>query len=82
MVNVVFQGVWVLYRINKDEGVESLSLLVFRRDGANAIFLKNSKLGRLSSSHVGISDIQSDVCYDETLPDAFWENKTGARCAK
>ena len=30
MVDVVLQGVWVLYRINKDEGNKSLPPLVFR----------------------------------------------------
>ena len=66
MIDVVLQGVWVLYRINKDEGDESLPLLAFRRDVVNAIFLKYSKEGRLSSSHVGIRNIPSDVCYDDT----------------
>ena len=66
MVVVVLQGVWVLHRINKDEGSESLSLLAFRRDVFSAIFLKYSKKGRLSSSHVGIRNIPSDVCYDDT----------------
>ena len=51
----------VLYRINKDEGTR----LAFRRDVGNAIFLKYSKEGRLSSSHVGIRNIPSDVCYDD-----------------
>ena len=31
MVDVVLQGVWILYCINKDESDESLSLLAFRR---------------------------------------------------
>ena len=57
MVGVIFQGAWVLYRINKDEGDESLPLLVFQRDVVNAIFLKYSKLGRLFSSHIGIRNI-------------------------
>ena len=57
MVDVVLQGVWILYRINKDEGGKSLPFLVFRRDVANAI----SKEGGLSSSHVGIRNIPSDV---------------------
>ena len=59
---------WVLYRINKDEGDESQLLLAFRRDVANAFFFKYSKEGRLSSSHVGIRNIPSDVCYDDTKP--------------
>ena len=42
-----------MYRINK-EGNESLPLLAFRRDVVNAVFLKYSEEGRLSSSHVGI----------------------------
>ena len=65
MVAVVLQGVWVLYRINRDEGDESLPFLVFRRHIVNAIFLKYSMEGRLFSSHVGIGNIPSDVCYDD-----------------
>ena len=33
----------MLYRINKDEGNESLVLLAFQEDVVNAIFLKRSK---------------------------------------
>ena len=66
MIDVVLRGAWVLYyRINKDEGDESLPFLVFRRHVVNAIFLKYSKKGRFSSSHVGIRNILSDVCYDD-----------------
>ena len=61
VVDAVLQSVLVLYRINKDEGTR----LAFRRDVGNAIFLKYSKEGRLSSSHVGIRNIPSDVCYDD-----------------
>ena len=64
MVAVAPQGVWILHRINRDEGDESLPLLTFQRHVVNAIFLKYSKEGRLSSSHVGIQNIPSDVCYD------------------
>ena len=32
----------------------------------NAIFLKHSKEGRLSSGHVAIRNVLSDVCYDVT----------------
>ena len=66
MVDVVFQGAWVLYRINKDEGDKSLSLLTFQRHFVYSIFLKYSKEGRLSSTHVGIRNIPSDICYDNT----------------
>ena len=31
MVDAVLQGAWVLYRVNKDEGDESLPFPVFRR---------------------------------------------------
>ena len=64
MVDVVIQGTRVLYRINKDEDDESLHFLGFWRHIVNAIFLKYSKEGRLSSSHVGIRNIPPDVCYD------------------
>ena len=40
MVDVVLKGVQVLYRINKDEGNESIPLLPFRQDVVNATFLK------------------------------------------
>ena len=66
MVDVVLQGAWVLYRINKDEGDESLLLVAFQRHAVNAIFPKYSKEGRLSSSHVGIRNIPSDVYCDDT----------------
>ena len=66
MVDVVLQGVWVLYRINKDEVDESLPLLAFWRDVVNATFLKYSKEDRLSSSNIGIRNIPLDVCYDDT----------------
>ena len=65
MVDVVLQGAWVLYRINKGEGDESLpASSSFLK--TYAVFLKYSKEGRLSSSHVGIRNIPSDVCYDVT----------------
>ena len=66
MVDVVLQGAWVLYRVRKDEDDESLPLLVFRRHIVDAFFLKYSKEGRLSSSHVGIRSIPSEICYDDT----------------
>ena len=74
MVDVVLHGVWVLYRVNKDEGNESLPFLVFRRHIVNDVFLKYSKDGRLSSSLVGIRNIPSDICYKwhKTLPGAIW----------
>ena len=62
----VLQGARVLYRIKKDESDESLPFLVFWRHIVNAIFLKYSKEGRLSLTHVGIRNIPSDVCYDVT----------------
>ena len=64
MVDVVIQGAWVLYRINRDKGDESLPLLAFRRHVVDVIFLKYSKEGSLSSSHLGIRNIPSDVCYN------------------
>ena len=66
MIDVVLRDVWVLYRFRKDEDDEFLPVLAFRRDVVNAIFLKYSKEGRLSSNHVGIRNISSDVCYDDT----------------
>ena len=66
MVDVVLQSAWVLHRINKDEGDKSLPVLAFQRHVVNAIFLKYSKEGRLSSSHSGIRNVPSDVFYDDT----------------
>ena len=65
MVDVFIQGAWVLYRINKDKGDDSLPLLAFWRQVVNVIFLKYSKEGRLSSSHLGIRNIPSDIHYDD-----------------
>ena len=42
MVDVVLQGVRVLYCINKDESDESLPLLGLRRNVVSVIFLKMS----------------------------------------
>ena len=66
MVDVALQNARMLYRINKDEFDEFLSLLDFRKDVVSAIFLKPSKEGRSSSSHVGIQNVPSDVYYDAT----------------
>ena len=65
MVDVVLQGAWVLYRANKDESHKSLPFLIFQRNIVIAIFLKYLKEGRLSSGHVGIRNIPSDICYDD-----------------
>ena len=54
MVDVVIHVVWVLHCINKDKDDESLPLPPFLRHADNVIFLKYSKKGRLSSSHLGI----------------------------
>ena len=51
---------------NKDQSNKSLPLLVFRRHIDNVIFLEYSKEVRLSSSHLGIRNIPSNVCYDDT----------------
>ena len=66
LLDVVLQDVWVLYRINKDDGDECLPLLAFRRDTVNEHFLKYSKESRLLSSHVGIRNILSNICYYDT----------------
>ena len=42
MVDVVLQGAWVLFGVNKDESDEYLPFLVFRRHIVGAIFLKFS----------------------------------------
>ena len=57
MVDVVLQNAWVLYHINKDEGIESLSLLPCN-------FSEISKESRSSLSHLGIQNVLSDVCYE------------------
>ena len=66
MVDVAIQGAWVLYRMYKGKGDESLPHLAFRRHVVNVIFLKYSKESRLSSSHLGIRNIPSDIYYDDT----------------
>ena len=80
-VDVVLQGVWVLYHISNEDD-EYLPLLSFWRDAVNAIFLKHSKEDRLSSSHVGIRNIPSDVCYINTKYQVQSENKAGVKCVK
>ena len=74
-------GVWVLHLINNEDD-ECLPLLSFWRDVVNAIFLKDSKEGRLSSNHVGVRNIPSDVCYNNTKHQVKSENKAGVRCTK
>ena len=78
MLDVVIHDVWVLYGINRGEGDESLPL--FWGDVVRAIFLKYSKENRLSSSHVGIRNIPSDVSYNDTnyYQVQSVENKAGA----
>ena len=80
-VDVVLQGVWVLYHISNEDD-EYLPLPSFWRDLINAIFLKHSKEDRLSSSHVGIRNIPSDVCYINTKYQVQSENKAGVKCVK
>ena len=66
MVDVLLQGAWVLYRINKDKGNECLPLLAFQRHVVNAIFPKYSMEARLFSSHLGIRINPADVYYGDT----------------
>ena len=66
MADTILQDLLVLNGINKDEGDESLSLLGLQRDVVNAIFLKYSMEGRLSSRHVETGNIPSEVCYNDT----------------
>ena len=51
---------------NKDEGDTSLSFLAFWGDVLNIVFLKYSKESISSSSHAGIPNVPSDVCYYDT----------------
>ena len=70
----------MLYHVKKDAGDESLSLLAFRRNVVNAIFLKYSKEGKSFLSNVGIQVVQSDVSHEFThyqMP-----SKKQGRCAK
>ena len=57
---------WMLLFINKGEADDSLLLLSFRRHVVNTICLTYSKERRISFSHVGIRNIPSAVCYDDT----------------
>ena len=45
---------------------DSLPLVAFWRDNVNLVFLKYSKEGRSSPSHVRIRSVPSNVCYDDT----------------
>ena len=84
IIDVVLQGVCTLYLINKDGGDLSLPLLAFRKDVVNTIFLKYSKNSKLSSSHAGIRNIPSDVCYDNTrhYQVQYVKNKACVSCEK
>ena len=73
MEDVAIQGAWGLYRIYKGKSDESLPLLAFLRHVVNVIFLKHSKEGRLSSRHLGIRNIPSNVCYDGTKHQVYSE---------
>ena len=66
MIDVALQNAWVLHRINKDQEDVSLSLLAFRRDVVNSIFLKYSNEKRASSSRVRIRSVPSVIRYDDT----------------
>ena len=52
--------------LTKMKAMSPLPFLVFWKHIVNAIFLKYSKEGRLSSSHVGSRNIPSDVSCDVT----------------
>ena len=80
-VDVVLPCVWVLYCINNQDD-ECLPFLSFWGDLVNAIFLKNSKEGRLSSSHVEVGNIPSDFCYDNIKHQMWSENKASVSCVK
>ena len=43
-----------------------MSLCLFNLLEEMLFFLKYSKEGRLSSSYVGIRNVSSDICYDDT----------------
>ena len=60
-LDAVIQGAWVLYRIKKDKDEKSLP--AFRRRIISIIFLKYSKEGRFSWSHLGIRNIPLAICY-------------------
>ena len=64
MVDVVLWGVWVLYCINHDEGDES-DLSGFSKRFCQCNFSEICKESRLSSRHVGVRNIPSDVSYDD-----------------
>ena len=77
-VDVVVQGVYCIV-LTKMKAM-SLLFITFWRDVVNAIVLKYSKEGRLSSSYVGIWNISSKY---KTLPDGIWvKTKAGVRCVK
>ena len=58
MIHIVLQGQWKRW-------VSAFSSISKRCCQCN-FYLKYSKEGRLSSNHVGIRNISSDVCYDGT----------------
>ena len=67
MVDVVLQGVWVLYHIN-NEGKECLPLLAFRIDVVNATFLNTQRKADYPRAMQELQNIEiaSDICYNNT----------------
>ena len=72
MVDVVIQGAWVLHRIKKDKGNESLPLLVFQRQFVHLNFLKFK--GRQIFLELFRNSIYPIICllwWPKTLPGAI-----------
>ena len=64
VIDVVFQGAWVLYRINEDEDDESLPVLAFQRHVVKYNFSEIFIGKQIILELVGIRNIPWDVCYD------------------
>jgi len=67
MVDVAVQNAWILHRINRAEGDPNYSLLAFRREIVNAIFLKysNDVVSKRRMSWVSVRNVPDDVRLDE-----------------
>ena len=85
LVDVILQGMWVLYRTNKGEDNETLPLLVFRRDVANTFFSEIFKGKQIILEPCKDSKypMRCLLWWYKTLPGAIWvKNQAGLKCAK
>ena len=67
MIDVAIQNAWILNRINRAEGDTNYSLLAFRREIVNSIFLKysNDNINKRKMSWVSVKNVPDVVHLDK-----------------